>query len=259
MRPLAETILPYRQLDEHPVSAPLLAAGAAPVTLIDEGAMDRAGVDGEFNRDNCHPPRAAALDRIAAILRSPARNGMGRGPVHAIVLLETVEPLRQHVDAAMYLRTRLAKAAEVSIGMFPGVYSPSDEAWADAAKVVTAPVGGLYAHNEVIRRGLDYWLGEIRARTAQFRAWFPRRRRKIALICPALQVHHQAEPENADILDQHDKPMRLDWWYAGLEELKRSDWQPLPWWRGDAKVMVAHMDAVCAVYGLMREVPAVVA
>lgn len=253
---LGQATFPHRP-EDVPISRSLLAAGAARCALIDEGALNRAGLldpatpYAEWN--HCNPPEAAALALCCRPLRNPAKSGMGAGPVHALLHIETVDSLRQQADAARELRRNLAASADVSIGVFPQRYTPADPAWADAAAVVDALCWGFYPHNGVILKGLAYWLGEIETAEARLRAWFPRRRRKIAYLTPCFQVWWADQyPALAPL---HDTPIPLAWWRAVLERLIVGGWEVFCWGMYDAGRVRAHLDVACEVYGLRREVP----
>jgi hypothetical protein len=252
VRLLGQVTLPHRT-EDVPISRSLLAAGAARCALIDEGALNRADIllTGRFadaNRSN--PPDPAALALCCRPLRNPARYGMGAGPVHALLHLETVDSLRQQADAARELRRNLAASADVSIGVFPSWYTPADPAWADAAAVVSALCWGFYPWNQVIRQGLAFWLGEIDAAEAKLRAWFPRRRRKVAYLTPCYQVWWQQDPQWADLVPLHDTPVPLAWWRAVLERLVAGGWETFIWGMSDAGRVRGHLEVAAEVFGL---------
>lgn len=247
-KPLAEVLLPYRGDAGRPVGTPLLAYGGARAVLLLEGELNRAGMakpGSPFSDyDRSHPPDPAALASIAPLLKA--------GRPHTILHLETVPSLRELVTAAQVLRKHLARSALLSLGTFPGVYTPADEAWADAAAVVDCPCWNFYPWNEVARRGKDYWLGEVDAAGKQLKKWFPRRSRKIAYLTPTYQIWWADQPQYADLLPMQDKPVPLDWWRAVLEKLRDEGWQVLLWGFQAAEAVAAHVLVVAEVFGLVE-------
>jgi hypothetical protein len=261
MKPLAHILPPYRRGDDVPVGVDLPAAGAASAMLIDEGALNRFSKILDplhwTDDDESHPPTEAALKAIATVLRAPAKNDMGASPVHAILHVETLDLLRQHVTAAQVLRKYLPKSTPISIGVFPGIYTPADEAWADAEKIVDAVCYFLYPSNDVIRGGVVAWRAMVDRAAAQLKAWFPKRRKWIGFICPFKQCWWKAAPENADIAAQDWEAVPIDWWEDVNEYVKRdSRWQLLLWGAcppGDMASAVEHLAVFRRVWGLTRE------
>lgn len=186
---------------------------------------------------------------------------MGAGPIHALLHLETLPSLRDQVTAARTLRANLAASAAVSIGMFPGPYTPADEAWADAAAVVDAPCWGLYPHNGVIRNGLPYWLAMVDAAAAQLKAWFPRRRKWVAYLTHGYQVWGSDERENADIVDMNWRPVPIGAWEAVNVRARDRGFTPY-WWAPCPPYVAAeaaeHVAVFRRVWGLLDYEPPVV-
>lgn len=256
MRLFGQVTLPHRP-EDVPISRYLLAAGADRCAVLDEGAYNRAGIlEGrgfsDYNRSNPPDPTAAPL--LARPIRYPAKAGMGAGPVHALIILETVPTLGDLVDAARDLRANLAASAEVSIATFPSRFGPWDPAWAAAAEVVTSLVWGAYVWDAYLRPGgsLDDWFTDVAMAERKLREWFPRRRRKTMVVTPCYQIHF-----DDDLRHLHDTPLPLDFWRRMLVALKAAGWDVFIWGMYDAGRVRGHMEVAAEVYGLRREMPGV--
>jgi hypothetical protein len=262
VKPLAHVLPPYRRGDDVPIAVDLPAAGAASAMLIDEGALNRYTKILDplhwTDDDESHPPSEVSLKTIAAkVLRAPAKNDM-IGPVHAILHVETLPVLRDHVTAAQVLRANLPKSTPVSIGVFPGTYSPADEAWADAEKVVDAPCLFLYPSNVVCRGGLDAWIKMIDDGAARLKALFPKRKKWIGYSTPGFQCW--TLPENADIAAMDWTPVPVGWWRTANEYMRAVGFTPLLWGPCppyNAADFTEHLKVFCDVWGLRRSEPSV--
>jgi hypothetical protein len=257
MKPLAHILPPYRRGDDVPVGVDLPATGAASAMLIDEGALNRFSKILDplhwTDEDNSHPPAEAALRAIATVLRAPAKNDMGASPVHAIIHVETLLRLRDHVTAAHVLRKYLPKSTPVSIGMFPGPYTPADEAWADAAAMVDSPCYCVYPSNAVCRGGLPAWLDVIRGGAKQLKAWFPKRRKWIGFLTPGYQVWG----DDPEIAPMAWTPTPIPMWEAANVEMRDVGFTPFFWAPSppyDASLFVEHIKVFCGVWGLKQPV-----
>lgn len=262
MKPLANVLPTYCRGDDVSLAADLPAAGALSAMLLDERALNRytkIRTPLAWRDDNnSNPPNAEALRVIASdVLRAPAKNGMV-GPVHAILHVEPVPLLRDHVTAARVLRDALPASTPVSIGVFPGIYTPADEAWADAAKLVDAPCYFVYPSNVVCRGGLPAWLDVIRGGAKKLKAWFPRRRKWIGFLTPGYQVWG----DDPEISPMAWTPTPIPMWEAANVEMRDDGrWQPLFWAPAPpyrAELFAEHVDVFRRVWGLMQYEPPVV-
>lgn len=245
----------------RPLGAVLIPAGAARVAVVKDGHLNRAKIIADpaattgrdTNRSN--PPDPAALAIVARAIRDRARNEIGPGAVHTILDLEGTprQTLRQQCEAVRELRKGLPKSAEVSIFEFPMAWSDKDEAFADAATLVTVPVWSLYPYNKTVREGLPAWLEGIAESERQMKRLFPRRRRKMCFTTPTFQIYWG----ETELMDWNDKPVPLDWWRAVLTRLIAGGWEVVLFGYQDVGVVRGHLDVFRELFGLTREMPSV--